>query len=121
MLPTGRTVVIVDDDDSVRRALGRLLRSVGLWVEAFATAECFLKAKQAVPGCLILDVHLPGMSGLDLQKHLDASGRKLPIIFITAYGNEQMREAALRAGAIAFLSKPFDELALLDAVGRAIG
>jgi FixJ family two-component response regulator len=122
MYQPGQIVVIIDDDESVRRALGRLLRSVGLKVDAFATAEDFLKSnQQAPPACLIVDVHLPGMSGLDLQKHLGATGRKHPVVFITAYGDEQMRVAALHAGAIAFLSKPFDEQALLTAVARAVG
>jgi FixJ family two-component response regulator len=115
-------IVVVDDDASVRRALRRLLRSAGRDVEAFATAEEFLQSTdEETPGCLVLDVHLPGLSGLELQERLTSDGRGIPIIFITAYGDDGMRERALRAGAIAFLQKPFEEQALLDAVTRAVG
>jgi len=119
---TVQTIIIVDDDDSVRRALRRLLRSAGLNVVAFATAEEFLQsAPQPAPGCLVLDVHLPGLSGLGLQERLRAEGRRIPVIFITAYGDQTMQERALQAGAIAFVAKPFEERALLDAVTRAVG
>ena len=122
MSQTVQTIIIVDDDDSVRRALRRLLRSAGLNVVAFATAEEFLQsAPQPAPGCLVLDVHLPGLSGLGLQERLRAEGRRIPVIFITAYGDQTMQERALQAGAIAFLAKPFEERALLDAVTRAVG
>ena len=121
MPETRQTIFIIDDDESVRRALRRLMASVGLKVETFATAEEFLQAPaRPAPGCLILDVHLPGLSGLDLQKRLKAEGRSLHIVFITAYGEDQVRELAMRGGAIAFLQKPFEEQALLDAVGRAL-
>jgi len=117
-----RPIIIVDDDESVRRALRRLLRSVGMTVTTFATAEEFLESTgQPPPGCLILDVHLPGLSGLELQKRLIAEGRCAPVVFITAYGDDPTREQALRAGAIAFLLKPFEEQPFLDAVARAIG
>jgi FixJ family two-component response regulator len=111
------TICIIEDDDSVRRALGRLLRSVGLGVEAFATAEEFLQCfTQTQPSCLILDVHLPGLSGLELQQRLHDEGRTIPIVVITAYADEKVREQAFQAGAIAFLPKPFEELSLLQAV-----
>jgi len=116
-----RPIIIIDDDESVRRALGRLLRSVGLTPSTFATAEEFLEATgQPPPGCLIVDVHLPGLSGPELQKRLRADGRGVPIVFITAYGDDQTRDLALRAGAIAFLQKPFEDRLLLDAVVRAM-
>jgi FixJ family two-component response regulator len=114
------TVCIIEDDESVRRALRRLLRAVGLTAEAFASAEEFLEAAgRPAPGCLILDHHLPGLSGLELQARLKAEGRDIPIVFLTAYGDARVREQALRAGAVAFLEKPFAEKALLEAVGRA--
>src|SRR5436305_9774063 len=101
MPPTRQTVCIIDDDESVRRALRRLIRSVGLYVETFATAEEFLQSSaEPEPSCLILDIHLPGMSGLELQKHLGVPGKCIPIVFITAYGEEAIREQALRAGAL---------------------
>ena len=122
MSRTGKTIVIIDDDASVRRALRRLVRSAGLNVETFGSADEFLlSTEQQVPGCLILDVHLPGLSGLELQQRLKAEGCCVPIVFITAYGDDQMCERALRAGALAFLHKPFEDQALLDAVDRAVG
>jgi FixJ family two-component response regulator len=118
---TGQTIFIIDDDESVRRAVRRLIRSVGLNVETCATAEEFLQApEQPAPGCLILDVHLPGLSGLELQQRLKAEGRPIPTVFITAYANDQVRKQALQAGAIAFLEKPFEERCLLEAVKRAV-
>lgn len=115
----GKTVCIIDDDASVRRALRRLMRSVGLDAGTFATAEEFLQSSaQPALDCLILDVHLPGLSGLELQERLRADGLDIPIVFISAYAEECVREQALRAGAIAFLQKPFDDQALLDAVMR---
>jgi FixJ family two-component response regulator len=114
-------MVLIDDDESVRRALGRLLRSAGMNVLAFATAEEFLEtAPPPAPDCLILDVHLPGLSGLELQKRLAAEGRCVPVVFITAYEDEQARDVALRGGAVAFLYKPFEEKALLEAVEAAL-
>lgn len=111
------TICIIEDDDSVRRALQRLLRSVGYCVEAYATAEAFLNClAQTQPSCLILDVHLPGLSGLELQRCLRAQGRILPALVITAYTEENVREEAFQAGAIAFLPKPFEESSLLQAV-----
>ncbi len=121
MPSTPQTIVLIDDDESVRRALRRSLRSVGRNVEAFATAEEFLQAgTPTLPDCLVLDVHLPGLSGLELQQRFKAEGRSIPIVFITAYEDEQTRELALQEGAIAFLQKPFEEQALLAAVARAL-
>ena len=111
----------VEDDDSLRRALQRLLRSVGCEVEAFATAEEFLERPQMSPACLILDQHLPGLSGLELQARLKADNRAVAVVFISAYAEEQVRRQALAAGAIAFLQKPFEEHALLNVVGGALG
>jgi FixJ family two-component response regulator len=115
-------IFIIDDDQSVRRALRRLIRSVGWDAEAFATAEDFLQlVGPPTPACLILDMHLPGLSGLQLQERLHADGRDIPVVFITAYADELSRAAALRGGAIAFLEKPFEEQSLLTAVERAVG
>jgi FixJ family two-component response regulator len=117
MPETLQTVCIVEDDESVRRALRRLIRSVGLDVEAFATAEELLQSfKETLPACLILDVHLPGASGLELQRLLRDRGHDVPVIVITAYADEKLREQAMTGGAIAFLPKPFDEGALLEVV-----
>jgi FixJ family two-component response regulator len=113
-----QTLAVIDDDASVRRALCRLLRAAGWDVTTFATAEEFLQAP-ARPACLILDLHLPGMSGLELQERLRAEGRNLPVIFITAYGDERTRQQALAGGAAAFLPKPFEEACLLSALRRA--
>src|SRR5262249_2637618 len=121
MSGTHQYIVVIDDDESVRKALRRLFRSSGRDVTTFASAEEFLQAtEQLAPGCLILDVHLPGLSGLELQERLQAEGRVVPIVFITAYGNDQVRALALQAGAVAFLEKPFEEQALLEAVERAL-
>jgi FixJ family two-component response regulator len=121
MSRTRPTIFIIDDDESVCRALGRLIRSVGLITETFATAEEFLRfTGESEPGCLILDVHLPGLSGLELQERLTSEGRCLPIVFITAYQEDQACQFALQAGAVAFLQKPFEEQSLLNAVARAI-
>ena len=118
---TPRTICVVEDDESVRRALRRLMRAVELPVEVVASAEEFLQAGvQAAAACLILDLHLPGLSGLELQERLRAEGRAVPIVFITAYGDPRVRERALQAGALAFLEKPFAEQSLLDAVERAV-
>jgi FixJ family two-component response regulator len=114
-------VFIIDDDASVRKALTNLLRSVGLNVEAFGTAQEFLTTKRPDgPGCLVLDVRLPGSSGLDLQRQLAEAGMQLPIIFITGHGDIEMSVKAMKAGAVEFLTKPFREQALLDAVQHAI-
>lgn len=114
-------VFVIDDDASVRKALTNLLRSVGLKVEAFGTAQEFLTMKRSDgPGCLVLDVRLPGSSGLDLQRQLIESGIQLPIIFITGHGDIEMSVQAMKAGAVEFLTKPFRDQILLDAVQHAI-
>lgn len=121
MPETLQPICIIEDDESVRRALGRSLRSVGLQVEAFATAEEFLEStEQTLPSCLILDVHLPGLSGLDLLRRLQAERQTIPVVVITAYEDEKMSEQVLQAGAISFLRKPFEEGALLQVVLRVV-
>jgi|SRR6202795_3436769 FixJ family two-component response regulator len=116
-----KLVAIVDDDDSMRNALDGLLKAVGFPAKAFASAEEFLKSgQQHQTSCLIADIRMPGMSGLELQAKLNAERCKIPIIFITAHGDEKMRMQALRAGAVEFLSKPFDEEILLESVRAAM-
>jgi FixJ family two-component response regulator len=123
MAINGRTklVAIVDDDESVRSALQGLMKAVGLPASSFASAEEFLESplrKQAA--CLIADIRMPGMSGLELQAKLNAEQCRIPTIFITAHGDGKMRMQALRAGAVEFLAKPFDDQALLDSVRAAL-
>ena len=116
-----KIVAIVDDDDLMRSALGGLLRAVGLPAQEFASAEEFLSSSQERQiGCLIADIRMPGMSGLELQAKLNADRCRIPIIFITAHGDEKMRLQALRAGAVEFLAKPFDDEALLVSVRAAL-
>ena len=117
MAKAGPTIYVVDDDASVRRALSRLLKSAGFQVETFMSAQEFLDSGQTEgPGLLVLDVRLPGLSGLALQKVLAASVSRLPIIFITAFDNDQERAQGLSAGALAYLRKPFQEHQLLEAI-----
>jgi FixJ family two-component response regulator len=117
MVKSGPTIYVVDDDASVRRALSRLLKSAGFQVETFMSAQEFLDSGQTEgPGLLVLDVRLPGLSGLALQKVLSASVSRLPIIFITAFDNDQERAQGLSAGALAYLRKPFQEHQLLEAI-----
>jgi FixJ family two-component response regulator len=114
-------VFVVDDDASVREGLKSLLRSVNLQVETFGSASEFLQTKLPDdPGCLVLDVRLPGLSGLDFQTELANSGIAIPIIFITGYGDIPMSVKAIKAGAVEFLTKPFREQDLLDAVRAAL-
>ena len=114
-------VAIVDDDDLMRGALQGLLKSAGLPAQAFASAEEFLKSgQQQEVGCLVADIRMPGMSGLELQAKLNADHCRIPTIFITAHGDEKMRMQALRAGAVEFLAKPFDDEALLESVRAAL-
>jgi FixJ family two-component response regulator len=114
-------VAIVDDDESMRSALQGMLKSVGLASEAFASAEEFLKSgQQKKTACLITDIRMPGMSGLELQARLNAERCKIPTIFITAHGDTKMRMQALRAGAVEFLAKPFDDEVLLESVRAAL-
>ena len=113
-------VSVVDDDESFRAALQRLLKSAGFPVRSFASAEDFLKSgKQHETGCLIADISMPGMSGLDLQAKLNADHFPIPTIFISAHGDEKMRLQAMRSGAVKFLGKPFDDAILLESVRTA--
>ena len=116
-----KLVAIVDDDDSVRSALHGLLKAVGLPTLTFASAEEFLRSSQQHrTACLIVDIRMPGLSGLELQAKLNAEHCRIPTIFITAHGDAQMRMQALRAGAVEFLTKPFDDEALLKTVRAAL-
>jgi FixJ family two-component response regulator len=111
------TVPVIGDDPDLRASVGRLLRSVGLEAELFSTISDFLKsAPRDGPTCLVLDVRLPGQSGLDLQRELAAANRELPIIFITGHGDVPMSVRAMKGGAIEFLTKPFRDQELLDAI-----
>jgi len=119
--PEHSTVLVVDDDASVREALSDLFQSVGLMVEVYASAQDFLKNERPEgPGCLVLDVRLPGKSGLDFQQELSAANINLPIVFLTGHGDIPMSVRAMKAGAVEFLTKPFREQDLLDAVQTAI-
>jgi FixJ family two-component response regulator len=123
MVTPGNTklIAIVDDDDSMRSALQGLLESAELPAQSFASAEEFLQSgQQHQIACLIADIRMPGMSGLELQAQLNAEHRRIPIIFITAHGDEKMRMRALRAGAVEFMAKPFNDEALLESVRAAL-
>jgi FixJ family two-component response regulator len=114
-------VSIVDDDESVRRAVGRLVRGFGFTVVVFASAQEFLvSGRLRDTSCLILDVHMPRMNGLQLQAYLVQAGCRMPIIFITAYPDEEVQAQALQAGAVCFLEKPFSDAALLNGIRRAL-
>jgi len=115
-------VLIVDDDESLRRSLRNLLGSVGLRVETFASAQAFLQSiHREQTGCLVLDLRMPGMSGIDLLEHLSSTGcRLIPAVILTAHGDDVTRQRSLQAGAVAFLAKPFNGNALLDAVRTAL-
>jgi FixJ family two-component response regulator len=116
-----KLVAIVDDDDAVRDSLHGLLRSAGLCSQTYESAEAFLgSGHQRETGCLITDIRMPGMSGLQLQARLNAECCRIPTIFITAHGDEEMRFRALRAGAVEFLLKPFDDEALVESVRAAL-
>jgi len=116
-----KLVAIVDDDDSVRCTLQELLRSAGLPSEGFESAEAFLgSGRQQETACLITDIRMPGMSGLELQAVLNAARCKIPTIFITGHGDEELRFQALRAGAVEFLPKPFDDEVLIESVRAAL-
>jgi FixJ family two-component response regulator len=115
------SVYVIDDDMSVRAAVKRLIESTGLHVHTFATATEFLRSQRPdVPGCLILDVCLPGLSGLDLQQELSAGGLHLPVTFLTGHGDIPMTVQAMKAGAVEFLTKPFRNQDLLQAVAQAV-
>jgi len=116
-----RLIAIVDDDELVRESLNGLMKAAGFPALTFASAEAFLNSgKQEHTACLIADIRMPGMSGLDLQSKLNRDNVRIPIIFITAQGDEKMRMQALRAGAVEFLAKPFDDDVLLDSVRAAL-
>ena len=118
---TPKVVSIVDDDDLMRSALQGLLKAAGLPARTFASAEEFLESgQQHETACLIADIRMSGMSGLELQARLNAERLRIPTIFITAHGDERMRMQALRAGAVEFLAKPFDDEVLLDSVRAAL-
>jgi RNA polymerase sigma factor (sigma-70 family) len=114
-------VFVVDDDPSVRRSLKRLIRSAGFTVESFASAQGFLgRPRPDIPGCLVLDIHMPGVSGLDLQDELAAAEVNLPVIFLTGYGTVPASVRAMKAGAVDFLEKPVDDRALVEAIHQAV-
>ena len=115
------TVFIVDDDPQMRESLRNLLRSVGLRVELFASAQAFVQSQHPdAPNCLVLDVRMPGLSGLDLQKQASEADLEIPIIFITGHGDIPMSVRAMKAGAVEFLTKPFRDQDLLDAIQEAL-
>ena len=114
-------VAVIDDEESYRAAVQRLLKSAGFSVDAFDSAEAFLNSgQQYQTGCLIADIRMPGLSGLDLQAKLNSEHCPIPTIFITAHGDEKMRLQAMRGGAVKFLTKPFDGETLLEAVRVAL-
>jgi FixJ family two-component response regulator len=119
---TEQTIVhVVDDDEAVRRALSSLLRSVGYGIRSHATASEFLKAVLPdAPGCIVLDVRMPGVSGLELQEHLNRSDVSLPLVLMSGHGDIPMSVRAMKAGAVDFLTKPFRDQDMLDAVGSAV-
>jgi FixJ family two-component response regulator len=119
--PAHRTVFVIDDDPDIRAAMQRLLETVGLRAELFAAAQDFLRRKMPeVPSCLVLDLRLPGMSGLEVQRRLIEAGVKIPIIFITAHGDIPTSVRAMKSGAVEFLTKPFRDKDLLDAIEQAL-
>ncbi|MEA3157769.1 MAG: hypothetical protein QOK44_5358, partial [Betaproteobacteria bacterium] len=121
MTETEPTVFVIDDDSSFRRSTERLIRSSKFKVETFATATEFLSSERSnAPGCLVLDVRMPGLTGLDLQRELTRAGVRIPIIFMTGHGDIPMSVRAIKAGAVEFLTKPFRAQDLLDAIREAI-
>jgi FixJ family two-component response regulator len=121
MTSTADTVVVVDDDPSVREALASLVRSIGLRVKLFSSAQEFLLSPRLEsPSCVVLDVRLPGLSGLDCQRQLHDGGLNIPVIFITGHGDIPMSVRAMKAGAVEFLTKPFRDQDLLDAIHQAL-
>jgi FixJ family two-component response regulator len=116
-----KMVAVIEDDESYRVAVQRLLKSAGFSVESFGSAEAFLNSgQQYETGCLITDIRMPGMSGLELQSKLNSDHCPIPTIFVTAHGDEKMRLQAMRGGAVKFLAKPFDGETLLEAVRVAL-
>ena len=121
MTDTDATVFVVDDDAPMRESLKNLIRSVGLRAELFASAQEFLRSKRPdVPSCLVLDVRMPGLSGLDLQRRTTEVGMEIPIVFITGHGDIPMSVRAMKAGAVEFLTKPYRDQDLLDAIQEAL-
>lgn len=121
MIPVAQTIYVVDDDASVCNALRRLLKSANYRVQIYGSAEEFRLADfKGNPGCLVLDIRLPGISGFELQEELQATGVRMPVIFITGHDRAGMEEQAMMLGATAYLRKPFDEEALLGAIRMAI-
>jgi FixJ family two-component response regulator len=119
---TGRLIAIVDDDEAVRNAIKGLMRSVGFTAEVFPSAEDFLSgADVSSVGCLIADVNMPAMSGLDLHQRLSLSGKAFPTVLITAYPSDNIRDRAAQSGVLCYLIKPFDEQDLLNCIVRAFG
>jgi FixJ family two-component response regulator len=122
VVKSGKTICVVDDDPSVRKALGRLIRSSGFTVKTYGSARgCLNDAAIAEVDLLVIDVQMPGMSGLNFQRHLVDLGFTTPIVFITAYENATAKAEAMAAGAVAFLQKPFSEENLLRAIYRGLG
>lgn len=121
-MPDSKAIVfVVDDDESVRKSLARVIRSAGLRVETFASAQQFLAGQRAdVPSCLVLDVRMPGLSGLDLQQRLAEISVEIPIVFITGHGDVPTSVRAMKAGAVEFLTKPFSKQDLLNGIQQAI-
>lgn len=116
------TIAVVDDDDSFARAIGRLLRASGFEIIMYPSAESFLAARpDPSPVCLVLDIQLGGMSGVELQQELQAQGNQTPIIFVTAHDAQEIRDEAVNAGCVAYLRKPVASRALLEAVTKAVG
>jgi FixJ family two-component response regulator len=121
-MPLGQTIAIVDDDPAMLKAIERLLKAHGFEAEAFESAEAFLRREEAgEPACLVLDIHLGGISGIELRRRLTARGSELPIIFITAVDDEATYEDAMDAGCIAYLRKPFTAKLLIGAINKAMG
>ena len=121
MTDLNSTVFVIDDDVSVRESVGNLLKSVGLRAEVFGSTEQFMSVKRSeMPGCLVLDVRLPGVSGLEFQDALEKAGIHIPIVFITGHGDIPMTLRALKAGAVEFLAKPFQKQELLSAIDQAL-
>ena len=120
-MPTEPVVFVVDDDPSLRTAVARLIQSVGLRARTFESAEAFLaNVDPSMPGCLVLDVRMPGQGGLELYERLVATGRDIPVIFITGHADVPMAVRAMKAGAVDFLSKPFEDSELLGAASQAL-
>jgi len=120
-MPRVPLISIVDDDDAVRNSLDDLIRSIGFGTQGFSSADAFLSSNQARDtACLILDVRMPGMNGIDLQRQIVAANWRIPIIFITSHADDDARARALKAGAVAFLYKPFREEELLNALDAAL-